>query len=444
VQISDDVATGVGGLFRARYPEMVRLADLLGADDPEDIAQEAFARLIRKHGSLRNPEAALAYVRASVVNLTRNRHRHLRVVRLRTPAGRHEDSSEQVVMLKEDHREVLAALAGLPPRKRGSPGVAPGRSAPASASASATPAPPGPGDYLIQQNPPVTAIVRVKLRIDGQTTWTFVWLGYLKGHRSQGLNLCSVTDGGGFDGTGGCGLAQIPAHQVAVDSGGAGSIRLGVAARQITSVTAQLPGGRSAAGVVVSGRGFPGKVWLVNYPSADNARIVFRDDSGTEIGHLTQTGNPPFPSRPRNGGITVFHYPAGVVDAKPGWMTAYLLRDGKVGFWSSDNVDSVVSGQPASGPPAVGLIGGDYLRGSPLVEFYGYAHESVARVVLRLADGRQYGANTFAAWKGSGLRLWAFSVPTDLFVHVNPRMDVLLGYDAAGRMVWQMRFGSAG
>jgi len=52
----DDTATGVSGLFRARYPEMVRLADLLGADDPEDIAQEAFARLIRKHGSLREPD----------------------------------------------------------------------------------------------------------------------------------------------------------------------------------------------------------------------------------------------------------------------------------------------------------------------------------------------------------------------------------------------------
>src|SRR5579859_6539847 len=85
----------VAGLFRARYPEMVRLADLLGADDPEDIAQEAFARLIRKQGSLRNPDAALAYVRASVCNLTRNRHRHLRVVRRRTPADVHEGSSEQ-------------------------------------------------------------------------------------------------------------------------------------------------------------------------------------------------------------------------------------------------------------------------------------------------------------------------------------------------------------
>jgi RNA polymerase sigma-70 factor (sigma-E family) len=111
-------AAEVSALFRARYPEMVRLADLLGADDPEDIAQEAFARLIRKHSSLRNPDAALAYVRASVCNLTRNRHRHLRVARLRTPAGQDEASSEQAVILREDQREVLAALAGLPPRRR--------------------------------------------------------------------------------------------------------------------------------------------------------------------------------------------------------------------------------------------------------------------------------------------------------------------------------------
>jgi DNA-directed RNA polymerase specialized sigma24 family protein len=36
----------VAGLFAARYPELVRLAGLLGADDPEDIEQEAFTRLL--------------------------------------------------------------------------------------------------------------------------------------------------------------------------------------------------------------------------------------------------------------------------------------------------------------------------------------------------------------------------------------------------------------
>jgi RNA polymerase sigma factor (sigma-70 family) len=111
-------AVPLSALFHARYPELVRLADLLGADDPEDIAQEAFARLIGKQRALRDPDAALAYVRSTVCNLVRNRRRHLRVVRLRTPAGHDEASSEHVVMLREDRRQVLAALAALPPRRR--------------------------------------------------------------------------------------------------------------------------------------------------------------------------------------------------------------------------------------------------------------------------------------------------------------------------------------
>jgi len=97
---------------------MVRLADLLGADDPEDIAQEAFAQLIRKQRSLRDPDAALGYVRACVCNLVRNRHRHLRVARLRRSAGQDEQSSEHAVMLRQDHAEVIAALAALPVRRR--------------------------------------------------------------------------------------------------------------------------------------------------------------------------------------------------------------------------------------------------------------------------------------------------------------------------------------
>jgi RNA polymerase sigma-70 factor (sigma-E family) len=112
--------TAVAGLFAARYPELVRLAGLLGADDPEDIAQEAFARLLRRYDSLRDADAALGYVRATVCNLIRNRRRHLRVARLRAPAERLPDveSSEQAALLREEQREVIAALAALPARRR--------------------------------------------------------------------------------------------------------------------------------------------------------------------------------------------------------------------------------------------------------------------------------------------------------------------------------------
>jgi RNA polymerase sigma-70 factor (sigma-E family) len=114
---ADDAAVAV--LFQARYQEMVRLAGLLGADDPEDVAQEAFARLLRRHGSLRDTEAAAGYVRATVCNLTRNRRRHLRVASLRAPAAPPDAaSSEQVAIFREEHREVLAALSRLPARRR--------------------------------------------------------------------------------------------------------------------------------------------------------------------------------------------------------------------------------------------------------------------------------------------------------------------------------------
>jgi DNA-directed RNA polymerase specialized sigma24 family protein len=98
----------LSGLFAAHYGGLVRLAGLLGADDPEDLAQEAFARLHGRTRSLRDPHAALAYLRATVCNLTRNRSRHLRLARLRTPrAVGHQAAAEQSAILREDHRELL-------------------------------------------------------------------------------------------------------------------------------------------------------------------------------------------------------------------------------------------------------------------------------------------------------------------------------------------------
>lgn len=104
-------------LFAAHYSSLVRLAGLLGADDPEDIVQEAFAKL---HGKrLREDAAALGYLRATVCNLTRNRLRHLRLVRLRRPdPPEPAPSSEHKVIIAEEHRELLAALDRLPRRQR--------------------------------------------------------------------------------------------------------------------------------------------------------------------------------------------------------------------------------------------------------------------------------------------------------------------------------------
>ncbi|WP_433338111.1 RNA polymerase sigma factor [Spirillospora sp. CA-294931] len=106
-------------LFAAHYPRLVGLAGLLGADDPEDVAQEAFARLQGKSALLRDPDRAPAYLRATVCNLTRNRRRHLRLARLRQPPPPdHVAPAESVVITRESHRELLEALDRLSRKQR--------------------------------------------------------------------------------------------------------------------------------------------------------------------------------------------------------------------------------------------------------------------------------------------------------------------------------------
>jgi RNA polymerase sigma-70 factor (sigma-E family) len=110
---------GYAALFHAHFAGLTRLSALLGADDPEDVAQEAFVRLYRRRGRLRDPNAALGYLRATVCNLTRSRLRHLGVAR-RQPAERVRDvdSAEHDVIVAESRQEVLRALRLLPPRQR--------------------------------------------------------------------------------------------------------------------------------------------------------------------------------------------------------------------------------------------------------------------------------------------------------------------------------------
>jgi hypothetical protein len=315
-----------------------------------------------------------------------------------------------------------------------------GGSAPPAASASGAPTPPGPNDYLIQQFPPVSAIVPVKTTANGQTAWVFVWFGRMQAAAGGGTALCSETTANGYNTGGGCEPAQIPAHQVAVLTGGQVVLKLGVCSGQVTSVSAQLPGDRQAAGMLVSGRGFPDKVWLVSYLPQDNARIVFRNAKGSEAGHLTLVGATPFLVRPPSGGITVFSYPAGPAGGQAGTVTAYLVG-GRVEFFNSDPIEGAFGTQQASGPPAVAVFIRAGLPGAEQGEFYGYAHENVARVVLHLSGGRQFTAQTFPGWQGSGLRLWAVPVPADL---VAVPKYVALAYDAAGHVVSQLAYEARG
>lgn len=111
----------VPALYSAHWRYLVRLAVLLVDDAPsaEDVVQDAFVALHRKVDDLRDPDAALGYLRTSVVNLARSvirrrqvARKHIKVAEPEATAGADHD-----VLLREEHRAALAAVRALPRRQ---------------------------------------------------------------------------------------------------------------------------------------------------------------------------------------------------------------------------------------------------------------------------------------------------------------------------------------
>jgi RNA polymerase sigma-70 factor (sigma-E family) len=102
-------------LYERHYAELVRLAFALTSDWglAEDLAQEAFVRVWRSWGNIRDPQSAPAYLRTTVANLARRSLRR-RLQERRAWYGardlRSADPGEGV--------DLLRALARLPARKR--------------------------------------------------------------------------------------------------------------------------------------------------------------------------------------------------------------------------------------------------------------------------------------------------------------------------------------
>lgn len=107
-------------LYIGHYTSLVRLAALL-LDDvaaSEDVVQEAYVRLA-SNGRLPASDKALAYLRQTVVNLSRSAMRHRQVVERTLPvlAGREQTARDRMWdLLVRD--EVVAALRMLAPRQR--------------------------------------------------------------------------------------------------------------------------------------------------------------------------------------------------------------------------------------------------------------------------------------------------------------------------------------
>ncbi|MFI1026461.1 SigE family RNA polymerase sigma factor [Streptomyces sp. NPDC020951] len=114
---------GLARLFELHYSSMLRLAVLLGADDPENVVAEAYYQIYRKWRRLRDVQAAEAYLRSTVCNLTRMRIRHLQVARrhVESPPELPDEtvaSAESTALLRDDQRVLIDALQQLPARQR--------------------------------------------------------------------------------------------------------------------------------------------------------------------------------------------------------------------------------------------------------------------------------------------------------------------------------------
>lgn len=114
---------GVARLFELHYSSMLRLAVLLGADDPENVVAEAYYRIYRKWRRLRDVAAAEARLRSTVCHLTRLRIRHLQAARRHeerppAPADETVTSAENTALLRDDQRVLIDALQQLPARQR--------------------------------------------------------------------------------------------------------------------------------------------------------------------------------------------------------------------------------------------------------------------------------------------------------------------------------------
>lgn len=117
-------AVDVPGLYAQHRLPLIRLAVLLVDDreSAEDVVQDAFVALHRKQAEISDANAALAYLRACVVNGSRSMLRRRRTVRHRGQAfaagERAAEGADTELILAEEHREVLAAVRTLPVRQR--------------------------------------------------------------------------------------------------------------------------------------------------------------------------------------------------------------------------------------------------------------------------------------------------------------------------------------
>jgi RNA polymerase sigma-70 factor (sigma-E family) len=108
-------------LYTAHYRKLVRLAMML-LDDvgrAEEVVQDAYVKMHRSWRRIREPKAAEAYLRVTVVNLARSRLRRRLVAQKHAPKPMPDAPSAEYGALEILERErVTSVLRSLPQRQR--------------------------------------------------------------------------------------------------------------------------------------------------------------------------------------------------------------------------------------------------------------------------------------------------------------------------------------
>ena len=118
---SADVDAFVVAMYEEHGRGLVRMVRLFVDDRnaAEDLVQEAFIRLARSAHRIKDERKAAAYLRSIVLNLARDHNRRgLVSLRHRLPLDDREASTEDIVVLSEEHQQVVDALRELPRRQR--------------------------------------------------------------------------------------------------------------------------------------------------------------------------------------------------------------------------------------------------------------------------------------------------------------------------------------
>jgi RNA polymerase sigma-70 factor (sigma-E family) len=112
--------SAVTALYQAHAVGLIRLAIVMLGDRAaaEDVVQDAFFGLYRHWARLDDPANALVYVRSAVLNRCRNALRQRGRPRHPDTAAMASESAEAIVLVGEEHQQVLAAIRALPDRQR--------------------------------------------------------------------------------------------------------------------------------------------------------------------------------------------------------------------------------------------------------------------------------------------------------------------------------------